>query len=68
MDKLLTRTYCDDTEDNAVPNVLSPENEVSRPVLSDKTTESLPSRLLRLSSKRHIFTQLLHFFDTVRVS
>ena len=33
-DKLLTMTYCDEVEDYAVPNVLSPRDLVFRPDLS----------------------------------
>ena len=39
-DKLLTRTYCDEAEDYAVPNVLSPRDLVFRPDLWDKKVPS----------------------------
>ena len=35
-DKLLTRAYCDEIEDYAVPYVLSPWNLVIRPDLSER--------------------------------
>ena len=35
-DKLLTRTYCDETGDYNTPNVLSPRDLVFRPDSSDK--------------------------------
>ena len=35
LDKLLTRTYCDEAGDFVVPNVLSPRDLVFRPDLSD---------------------------------
>ena len=39
-DKLLTRTYCDETGGYVVLNVLSPRDLVFRPDLSDKTGPS----------------------------
>ena len=36
-DKLVTRTYCDEAGDYAVPNVLNPRDLVFRPDLRTKT-------------------------------
>ena len=44
-DKLLTRTYCEEAGDYAVPNVLSPRDPVSRPDLSDKNCTTTKTNL-----------------------